>query len=120
MSDDEIEAALDAESERRTALVRQILVDSGRGEWVAEFDANMRDNRLGITHARNVWHSISDAQRRALLDLDAGRQPKVRTFATLRNLAHRGLIDIEGCMMPGDPARLSEFGRFVLAKGRHS
>jgi hypothetical protein len=118
MTSDDILAAIEAENQRSTEAVRQVLLDHGRPDLVIELDANLREVRLGIKHARSVWHSISDAQRRVLLDLEARREPKVRTFATLRNLAHRGLIDLEGCMMPGDPVRLSEFGRFVLAKGR--
>lgn len=118
MTEDDILIALEIEHERRIESVRRMMREAGRDDLVSELDARLRDIRLGISHARNVWHSISSAQRSVLLDLEAKRTPKVRTWATIRNLAVRGLVSIGGCMLPGDSVELTEHGRFVLAKGQ--
>lgn len=118
MIDDDIFIAIETELERRTECVRQMMHELARDDLVAALDEQLRLNRLGVTSARNAWRSISPAQRRALLALDMRRQPEVRAWATIRNLAARGLVTIGGCMLPGDPVELTEHGRFVLAKGR--
>lgn len=52
--------------------VRALLREEGREDLIAEYDAKMRDMGSGVENARSIWHSISDAQRRALELAGAG------------------------------------------------
>lgn len=130
----------DLERQQRASQerVREILCEEGRPDLVAEFDANMRDVETGVTHARNLWHSISPAQRAVLAHLPLTGSNRLRRAAsgyvvdgpglpmpkpvrlpTLRAMAARGLVDWDGgAFDPEAAAVLSEQGRFVLAKGR--
>lgn len=130
----------DLERQQRASheRVREILREEGREDLVAEFDANMRDVETGIYRARNLWHSISPAQRAVLahFPLTSGNRlrrahsgyvvdgpglplPRPVRLSTLRAMADRGLVDWDGgAFDPEAAAVLSEQGRFVLAKGR--
>jgi len=102
--------AIEGEMLKRNARVRAIIAESGP-DAVAEFDRNMKDIRTGVSHARNLWHSITEAQRRAMTELSQGRfncKP-----VTLRCLMQRGLA-----VWDAPKPELSEHGRFVLKFGR--
>lgn len=129
---------LERECDERTQRVRDMLHEEGRPELVAEMDRAMKDSASGITGARSVWHSISDAQRRVMILLDAGpgdlRRAKGQTFdvvspagsratgirlATVRNLASRGLLEwTGGAFDPEASAQPTERMAFVLKHGR--
>jgi len=129
---------LDRESARTTKVVRQMIYETGRPDLVAEFDQNMKDVASGVARARNIWHSISPAQKRVLARMGDGGN-KLQRFergmydvvnhlgsletgirlATVRSLAARSLLDWNGgAFDPEALAVLSEQGRFVLAHGR--
>lgn len=132
-------AALDAESERRTQAVRDMLLESGRPDLVEELDARLRDVRLGFCSAQGTWHALSAAQRRVLQAMGEGRRlvrrhaPSTRydavggradaiadlcRVATVRNLASRELVAWEGgAFDPEAKAVLTERGRFILRYG---
>lgn len=100
------------------------------------FDARMRDLATGVTGARSVWHSISQAQRRALESAEqhggrldrvgieyrhcARHQPYLPIYVrTLRPLCSRDLFAWDGgAFDPESAVVLTERGRFVLARGR--
>lgn len=102
---------LEREDRERSASLRKMLIDIGRDDVLAQYDADMRDLRLGITGAKSIWHSISEAQRRVLIYAGHGlrlqRSHRPNTFdaigpglevvnvarlPTLRNLSSRELI----------------------------
>lgn len=129
---------LERECEERTQRVRDMLQKEGRPELVAEMDRALNESASGITGARSTWHSISDAQRRALFLLDAGpgdlRRVKGQSYdvvspagiratgirlATVRNLASRGLLEwTGGAFDPEASAQPTEQMAFVLKHGR--
>jgi hypothetical protein len=97
---------------------RQELIGMGdRGISVlAEYDARMRENDLGISSARAAWHALSVTQKWALRECAAGRQPVAR-IATLRNLERRDLVSWDGgAFSPESKVVITERGRFVLAQ----
>lgn len=99
------------ERQRRESHQRvRAIIAEGNPLIAAEFDKNMRDIETGVTHARNIWHSISPAQRRDLALIDAVKLEKWN-LPTLRNLRRRGLIttDLD--------VKITEHGRFVLKFG---
>lgn len=81
---EEVQQACDRASMRQTERVRQILRDEGREDLVAEMDANLRDVRLGVTQAKNIWHSISPVQRRVMLLLHEGRHLRLSVASKTR------------------------------------
>ena len=139
MDTDRLLIELERESERRSRTLRNMLYAEGRPDLVAEFDKNMRDLRLGVTGARNAWHSITPAQRRVLSLLAEGRvlrrEPWSRTrfgaygppadaagvvcgLPTVRALCARELLACDGTAT--DPERkivLTERGAFVVKSG---
>lgn len=122
-----------AQLEKQEAF-RAFILEQGRPDILAEYDAKMKDIRSGVDGAQSCWHSISDAQRRVLVFLGDGatlRQDQEnpnRYFvrhrngitsaerrATIRNLAARELLDwTGGAFTPEASAVLSDRGRFVL------
>jgi hypothetical protein len=135
-SDYDLLAELDRESERRTARVREMLLNAGRPDLVTDLECRLRDVRLGLDSARNCWHSISTCQRRILTIMGTGRwlsrsggsrtrydaigEPhaiaNVCGLATARALCAHELCHVDGGAT--DPERkiiLTERGRFVLA-----
>jgi hypothetical protein len=74
MTEEEIMQLIDADSAAKTEAVRAMLMEMGRLDVLAEFDAKMRDIRLGIDSARGCWHALSGAQRRTLEVLGTGRR----------------------------------------------
>lgn len=136
MSDIDLERLL-AQMERadmlRAGEVRNMLLAAGRPDLVEEFDNKMRDIRLGLDGARNCWHSISNAQRRALSMMADGplerRSMKPSRYvvrdnfacrlATARALCAHELVAPDGGAF--DPERrfaITERGLFVLRHGR--
>ncbi len=109
---------------------------------LARYDRRRRDLDLGLTGARNCWHSLSPAQRRVLEALEPGRElvrlrcprsgyaavaarsaldsiKRICRLPTVRNLASRSLLDWDGgALDPEARAVLSDRGRFVLAHGK--
>lgn len=136
----DVEEWAERQSAQRTQAVRRLLIEKGDIAALADFDRNMKELRLGVTAARNTWHSISLAQRRVIETLVTGRywlvrwaggknfydahgEPhalvKVASLPTVRNLAARGLIDWDGTATdPEKRAVLSDRGRFVWKHGR--
>jgi len=139
LEQERILAALDAEFDRKTESVRQMLRDAGRHDLVEELDARLRSVRLGINGAQGTWHALSAVQRRTLVAMGEGRhlvrrQPPAARYdavgsrndaianlcrvATVRNLASRELVSWEGgAFDPEAKAVLTERGRFVLKHG---
>lgn len=101
----------EAKSREQHKRVREIISETASGRMLAEFDRNMKDIQTGVTHARNVWHSISKAQRVALQRLDDGTWG-IKSRATLRALMRRGLASWDEVL-----PQLTEHGRFVLKFG---
>ena len=135
MGERDIIHQLESEMRARREYVRRIIAEQNRPDVLAEYDRAMRDLDLGITGARNVWHSISEAQRRALEAAAFGplfrwRKDRVVYSAphratefkfrlpTIRNLIARNLLDCDGGVFdPEAKVVLSDRGRFVLRRG---
>ncbi len=136
MSDyDPVIMALDARFARQREGVREMLREAGRDDLLAEFDRKMRDIDTGVEGVRNCWHSISRAQRSALIDAarhggrlvredkeyrHPGRSPiwtpiRVRTVRVL--CAHELLAWDGGAFDPEAAAVITERGLFVLKHG---
>lgn len=111
---------IERESRASTARVLDILHDMGRPDLAGELERNLRDVRSGVSSARNIWHSISPAQRRALVAFAAGAT--TCPLRTARPLCARDLLACDGGLLdPEARFALTEHGRFVLAHGpRHS
>lgn len=142
-----VQDVLDEKSVADRERFRSFLADLGpRGaDALRGYDAAMRDHDSGVSGARMCWHSISPAQRRALLFLAPGRAlvrcgwtphfydavcatgawPGLSTIAkaarldTVRNLAARGLVRWDGgAFDPEARAVVTERAVFVLEHGR--
>lgn len=136
-TDQEIIHAIDRVSQERTERVRQMLIEMGRFDILEEFDHNMRELRLGITTARNCWHSISEKQRAILKMMGNGFEIRrayrtpiydaykagkiilgVCRLPTLRALSGHELIHVAGgALDPEAQFVLTERGQFVLKYG---
>lgn len=136
------EPVADVMDERMAAQreeLRSFLADQGqRGvEALVDFDKAIRDINLGITGAKNAWHSITPAQRRVLVTAakrdgrvtregkeyrhDQGRHQLYKPFyaATVRALCARELMAWDGgAFDPEASAVLTERGRFVVLHGQ--
>jgi hypothetical protein len=136
MSEEQMIHRLEGESREKTERVRAMLLEGGHTDALAKFDRNMRDIALGITSARNCWHSLSSAQRRVLQLVCESPRRLVRSpgtmhfydalgepyaisrasgLKTVRTLADRELLEWNGGAF--DPERiavLTERGRFVF------
>lgn len=120
---------------RRIAIrerFRQWLISVDRPDLLADFDSNMRDVDLGLTAARNIWHSISAAQRHTLKTAiygplerhgvwygpNDGDFARVCKIGTIRNLIARSLVDCDGgAFDPEARVVISDHGRFVVKHG---
>ena len=134
------EDVLDEHRAAQRAEFRRYLMARGQSAAtaLAEHDRRMRDLDLGLTGARNAWHSISPAQRRVLVAAASVRSgrivrqsirpsvyvrdgggPKLCGVKTVRPLCSRDLMAWDGgAFDPEQAAVLTERGRFVLAHGR--
>lgn len=101
----------ETKSREQHSRVRQIIAESGP-DALAEFDQRMKDVQTGVTHARNIWHSISKAQRVALEHLNENTWG-LKNRATLRALMHRGLASWDEVL-----PQITEHGQFVLKFGK--
>ena len=126
---------LEAEDRIRHQRVRRVILEEAGVSQLAEFDAAMRDVRSGVAQARNIWHSISPAQRRALTAASEhggrltreGREYRHRDrhqpyrpihVAILRPLCERNLMAWDGgAFDPEGAAVITEHGLFVLKHG---
>ena len=138
MTEEDAITEMERRSEAQTKRLRQLLLEEGRPDLVAELDEKLRNVRLGIEGAQNVWHSISPKQRtvmqllgehrllertgkdRSTYDIvgDGGRMLRVCQRSTVRKLIAHRLFAWGG--PENDPERsvvMTERGRFVLAKG---
>lgn len=144
---DDILHRLERADREREASLRKMLIDAGREDILAQYDENMRNLRLGITGARNAWHSLSGKQRWVLQRMAAGRyvQKSVsnpRMFhgylngteplsgepgaflnlcrlSTLRSLSAHELIHVAGGTLdPEAKFIITERGLFVVKYGR--
>jgi hypothetical protein len=141
---DPILQQIDYRSQQSRERVRAIIREAGRPDILTEFDRNMKDLDTGITSARSVWHSISAAQRRALMMLADGyelrRMPASRTkyegycavrkrdaigyvcpIGTVRALCARELAHVNGG--PLDPEKsivVTERGQFIVKHGQQT
>lgn len=114
MTDDEIYLAIEKDGRKKTEAVRQLLKDEGRLDIMAEFDAKMKAIANGTEHARNIWHSISAAQRSAMLAMERAPNCGFRK-ATQENLLRRGLAErVANIKDMKNYLQLTEHGRFVL------
>ncbi|ACI92693.1 hypothetical protein OCAR_5562 [Afipia carboxidovorans OM5] len=135
---DPILQEIERQAQARNARVRQLLVESGRDDVLAEFDLAMREIANGVMGARATWHSLSSVQRfvlrtmaggrylsraiRSKAQYDAiGRAPVVLNIcklSTARKLCAHGLIHVNGGATDPEAAFLvTERGRFVWRHG---
>lgn len=131
---------LDEQSRESSRRVRQVIMEAGRPDVLAEYEADMRNLNLGLTSARSCWRSISPAQAYALAVVGTGRtlrrtkyQPtfydaygephavsKVCRLNTARALcAHELLAPDGGALDPEAKFVITERGSFVLRFGHH-
>jgi hypothetical protein len=129
---------LEAEEAEQHERIRQMIREESGEAELARFDAKMRDVRSGVAHARMLWHSISDAQRRVLSDMERTRghlwqnpnnphayflrlemgavcrigRPTVRALAARELLAWEG-----GAFTPEAKAVITERGLFLVKHG---
>lgn len=133
---DVIEAKMAADNEDFRAYL--LTMPGGGADALAQYDARIRDVDLGITGARNTWHSISGRQRMVLAAAcvtPTGRivrlsvKPSVCVLdgttrllcriPTVRKLcAHELMAWDGGTFEPEAAAVVTERGRFVVAKGQ--
>lgn len=139
--EDDVMARVQREREAGEARFRATLLDAGRPDVLAEYDARMEDVRSGRHGARATWAALTPAQRRAVLFLAAGRVlvrsarvagyydavavcdavdtiGKAARLDTVRVLAARGLVAWDGGV--ADPERravATERMGFVVAHG---
>ncbi len=133
---EELMQDIERESRERSRTLREMLYREGRPDLVDEYDKSMKDLALGITTAKNIWHSISEAQRRTLEIVEPngvlrrlGRGGygvgewnglRVCGASTARNLIARDLLAVDGGVFdPECKLVLTEHARFVLKHGRH-
>lgn len=128
----DIEHQIEKISRQRRNAVRDILLEKGRPDLVAEFDAKIKRIENGTDGAERTWSALSPAQKRALKLASYGPlrrakhthqffgeiiAPRAR-LSTVRNLIARDLLACDGGAF--DPERvlvLTERGRFVLKHG---
>lgn len=132
---------LDEQSRASRERVRQMAIEAGRPDILAQFDIDSRNIDLGLTSARSCWHSISPAQARALAIVGTGRtlhrtryqdtfydahgEPhaisKACRLSTARALcAHELLAPDGGALDPEAKFVITERGSFVLRFGYHT
>lgn len=128
---------LDRDLARREARLREVLKD--HPAELAEYDASMKNLRLGITGAKSAWQALSEHQRiivqqmaktggrlekmpggtRYTLTRAWGRGSPRILVPTVRALVARRLLDLDGgAMDPEFAAVLSEHGSFVVKHGQ--
>lgn len=137
---EDVQQWLEERHRAREPLFRRTILETGHPDAekiLAEYDRAMRDNRLGLTSARNCWHSISPAQARVLAIMGAGCElhqsrlrplmydavgrwniPDVCSLRTARPLCAHELAHVDGGAF--DPERriiITERGLFVLRHG---
>jgi hypothetical protein len=137
--DEEVLFRFEREQREADERVRRVIAECGGESALADHDERIRLIRNGQAGAWAVWHSISDAQRRALeaagRHKQLAREPGSRTFfgargglgdaerrvarlGTIRNLIARGLLACEGgAYDPEAVVLITERGRFVLKHG---
>lgn len=136
MSDDlEFESRLDAINESKTLRLKAFLIELGRPDLAAEYDAKMNDIRLGIDGARSTWGALSKAQRAVMELLEAGyhllRRPSPSQRWDANGFANRSVPNVCGsptvgnlmardlaCWAAGRSIVITERGRFVIAHGK--
>lgn len=134
-SAEEILHALEAETRVREERFRETLLAEGGPEALAYYDAKMKEIALGITTARNCWHSISLVQRFALQEAAkyGGRFDRVGKeyrhsrrnqsyrpiyLRTVKGLCAHELMAWDGGVPdPEAAAVITERGLFVLKHG---
>lgn len=135
----DVEHVLDLKSAADNEEFRVWFLKECGPEALASYDAKMRDVDSGVYGARMAWHSISAAQRRALVFAASGtgrlvkmnyRSDYGRTVSgdyptrpirikTLRALCSHNLMAWDGGTFdPEAAAVVTERGRFVLTHGR--
>lgn len=129
---------LEQQDAAREQKFRAVLLEQGGPEALAEYDANIKLVRLGITGAKGCWHALSETQRRCLKALSNGplvrvmqggtgynhisHSPRGEVFriATLRNLIARELAAPDGPITDVEfRIVITERGSFVLKHGAH-
>lgn len=117
MSDDTVFLAIELDSMEREERFRRFMRSEGHVRALAEYNAKMREIRSGVDSAKNIWHSISSAQRRVLREMSKGWMPTAR-LPTMRSLCARDLVAPDGALLdPESKFALTEHGRFVVAHG---
>lgn len=128
----------DRMAREQRARVRQVILDAGRPDVLADYDRDMRNLDLGITMARNVWHSLSSKQRFVLRAMGQGRYllralrsaaqydavgrgaiMDICRLSTARKLCAHELIHVNGgATDPEAEFVITERGSFVLKHGQ--
>lgn len=135
----DVEHVLDLKSLADNEEFRAWFLEEAGPEALAKYDARIKDIDSGVYGARNCWHSISPAQRRALVftgdgdgrlvrhvvrneyrDATGGEMPPLPIrIKTLRNLCVRDLMAWDGGAFDPEAATvITERGRFILAYGQ--
>lgn len=137
-------ARIAADQHRSRMTVREILIEKGRPDLLAEFDRRHWEIETGVDGARSIWSALTEPQRAALVALAEGRRAFRAVWsravydatggagvplggirlggirlATLRALQSRKLVSATGS--PSDPERRFEItrpGAFVVKRGR--
>lgn len=134
----DIQHLFDEKSRRDRERVRELIRKEGMPEILADFDQQMKDIDSGLTTARNVWHSISPAQRTLInylathsvklvregstssyigVEGDTKSHGRLAGLKTVRSLAARDLLAWEGgAFDPEAKATLTEKAVFVFKK----
>jgi hypothetical protein len=105
--EDPIMMRLERQSLERQAAVRRLLVNQGRDDLVADYDRMVRDERRGVTGARDAWHSITPPQRAALRLLAAGYRLERRSGSSFYDATRQGQPVAKACRLPTARALLS-------------
>lgn len=142
MTEDQIFLMIERDSIEKRQRTRQVILEAGRPDLAEELDRNMREIDNGVSGAKSAWHSISAAQRRALLLLADGYELRRASYSrtkyegycasrkrdalgyicpigTVRALCARELAYVNGGAM--DPEKVivvTERGKFVVNYGQ--
>ena len=131
---EDAEAVLDQRELEETADFVAYLQQMGRPDLAEHHLARMREIDTGVWGAKAAWHSISAAQKKALilackvqrlilrdggaLVYDTEHEQAGIRYATVKNLCQRDLLAWDGgAFRPSDAVVATERGRFVLKHG---
>lgn len=141
MTEDEVFLMIERDAREKRRSTRQILLEHGRPDLAEELDRNLREVDNGVCSAKSTWHSISPAQRRALLVLAGGYELRRARYSrtkydgycvtgkrdalgyicpigTIRALCTHELAHVNGgALDPEKSIVVTERGKFVVKHG---